>query len=328
MSHATTTGSVDLNLALIVGAQRSGTTWLQMLCAAHAKIAGGEELHLFSRYLVSLVTAYYSDRQKYGNAGRSQGLPCLLTTEEFDAAVKQFAVTCLSKLLRCKSGAQLAIEKTPDHVLHLNYIRHLFPKTKVIHVIRDPRDVVVSQLAAAASWGDEWAPKTPAAAAEIWVEWVSAGRKHAWGNYTEVRYETLLGDGPRELSRVYDFLGHPLPPEEVQRIYEQFTMANIKSGKSPNVLVAQRQELPAPVAPKEAGSATPPSPSPSPSTPPQPRRASPTGFFRQGKAGGWRESLGAEDIRAIERITGPLMRELGYPTNTSPDAPSPPAAAG
>ena len=28
-----------LNLAMIVGAQRSGTTWLQLLCAAHPKIA-------------------------------------------------------------------------------------------------------------------------------------------------------------------------------------------------------------------------------------------------------------------------------------------------
>jgi len=31
--------SPELNLAMIVGAQRSGTTWLQLLCAAHPKIA-------------------------------------------------------------------------------------------------------------------------------------------------------------------------------------------------------------------------------------------------------------------------------------------------
>src|SRR5688500_1035446 len=44
-----------VNLALIVGAQRSGTTWLQMLCAAHPRIAGGEESHLFSHYLGNLA---------------------------------------------------------------------------------------------------------------------------------------------------------------------------------------------------------------------------------------------------------------------------------
>ncbi len=112
----------------IVGAQRSGTTWLQLLCAAHPKIAGGEELHLFSRYVGHVVAAYYNDKRAFADAGRAQGLPCLLSTAEFDAAVKQFATTVLSKLLSCKAGAALAIEKTPDHVLHLHYIRHLFPK--------------------------------------------------------------------------------------------------------------------------------------------------------------------------------------------------------
>ncbi len=305
----TPTPKPDLNFAMIVGAQRSGTTWLQLLCAAHPKVAGSEELHLFSRYLGHLIAAYYDDRREYAQAGRSQGLPTLLSTAEFDSAVKQFATTVLGKLLSSKPGAGIAIEKTPDHVLHLHYIRHLFPKVKVIHVIRDPRDVVVSQLAAAASWGEGWAPKTVAEAAERWVEWVSTGRKYGESDtYTEVRYETLINDGPRELNRVYDFLGYALPAAEAERIYEQFTMANIKSGKAPNVLVIYREQAaPAPasngddVAAKTAAGAAKPA-----------GRKPPEGFYRKGKAGGWRESLNEDDVRTIERIAGPLMRELGY----------------
>jgi len=319
----------DINVAMIVGAQRSGTTWLQLLCAAHPKIAGSEELHLFSRYIGHVVAAYYNDRRQYADAGRSQGLPTLLSRDEFDGIVKDFAAAVFSKLMRGKPGAELAIEKTPDHVLHLHYIMHLFPKLKAIHVIRDPRDVVVSQLAAAASWGEDWAPKNAAEAAERWVEWVNIGRKYAThANYMEVRYETLHRDGARELARVYDFLGYPLPAEQAAQIFEQFTMANIKSGKAPNVLVIQREGVPAPAAGPAPSTPNPAAatPAPAPAATPEKGKKPPEGFYRKGKAGGWRESLSAEDVATIERIAGPLMRELGY-AFASESAPAPPATA-
>jgi hypothetical protein len=314
----------DLNLAMIVGAQRSGTTWLQLLCAAHPKIAGSEELHLFSRYLGHVINAYYCDRRDYADAGRAQGVPCILSTEEFDAALKDFATTVFRKMIQCKPGSELAIEKTPDHILHLHYVRHLFPKLKVIHVIRDPRDVVVSQLAAAASWGTDWAAKTVAEAAERWVEWVSTGRKFAGADgYTEVRYETLLADGPRELARVYDFLGYPLPMEEVTRIYEQFTMSKIKASGCPDVLVLinRKQAAAAPAEHPYKAMAT----GPGGAIPTG--RYAPSGFFRKGTAGGWRESLSDDDVQTIERIAGPLMQELGYALAHEPAADAPPVVA-
>jgi len=312
----------DIDLAMIVGAQRSGTTWLQLLCAAHPKIAGGEELHLFGRYVGHLVAAYYNDQREFAGKGRGQGLPSLLTTTEFDNAVKCFTTTVFSQLVRGKPGSELAIEKTPDHVLHLHYIRHLYPNVKVIHVIRDPRDVVVSQLAAAASWGDGWAAKTVAEAAERWVEWVTKGREFGktapW--YTEVRYETLLNDGPRELARVYAFLGYPLPAEQVEKIYSDFAITRMKANTAPRVLVKTRDGQSASVAP------------PAPAAPAGASRESttsaPPGFFRKGKAGGWRESMSEDDIRTVERIAGPLMRELGYaPAEVAPAPEAAPESA-
>lgn len=305
---------------MIVGAQRSGTTWLQLMCAAHPKIAGGEELHLFSRYLGNLISAFYRDRGGSAVAGRSQGLPTLLTPRDFDGLLKQFATGVFCKLLVGKTGSELAIEKTPDHVLHLHYIRHLFPEVKVIHMIRDPRDVVVSQLAAGASWGADWFPKTAEEAAQRWVEWVSAGRKYAGSdNYIEVRYETLLSDGPRELARVYDFLGYPLPSEQVERMYVQFTIQNIKAGKMPRVLVRPGQQpakdanaLPLPSSAPNVGAINAANAPASANNAPRPSMKPLETFFRKGKAGGWRESLTEEQVASVERIAGPLMRELGY----------------
>ena len=304
----------DLDLAMIVGAQRSGTTWLQLLCAAHPKIAGSEELHLFGRYVGHIVASFYKDLSAFVGTGRGQGLPSVLTPAEFDATVKQFTTAVLSRVIRGKPGAELVIEKTPDHVLHLPYVRRLYPDVKVIHVIRDPRDVVESQLAAAATWGDDWAPKNPAEAARRWVEWVSKGR--AYGRtaprYTEVRYETLLSDGPRELARVYAFLGHPLPAEQVARIYDGFTLSNIKSNAAPRVLVKTRDGRSACLAP-----ATSPTPGTTAGTTAGRGTGAPPGFFRKGQAGGWRESMSEQDVRTIEEIAGPLMKELEYPLATT-----------
>ncbi|MGB7161363.1 MAG: sulfotransferase [Tepidisphaeraceae bacterium] len=300
---------------MIVGAQRSGTTWLQFLCAAHPKIAGSEELHLFSRYLGHVIGSYWTDLREYANADRPQGLPCVLSQEEFDDALRRFATTVFARILHCKPGATLAIEKTPDHVLHLHYIRHLFPNVKVIHVIRDPRDVVVSQLAAAASWGEAWAPHGVADAAQRWVEWVGKGRQCAGSDlYTEVRYETLLSDGPRELARVYDFLGLPLEMEEVDRIYAQFSLAALKAAAAPSVLI-KRPNATSPMADGDAGSAG--------IDHHAPREA----FYRKGQAGAWRESLSEEDVRTVERIAGPLMDELGYAHESTDPASTPAVTA-
>jgi len=86
-------------------------------------------------------------------------------------------------------------------------------------------------------------------------------------------------------------------------------------------------EKPAPApAPKTAAPAPAATPAPAPAATPEKGKKPPEGFYRKGKAGGWRESLSAEDVATIERIAGPLMRELGY-AFASESAPAPPATA-
>ena len=47
------------------------------------------------------------------------------------------------------------LEKTPDHVYKLNMIRHEFPSSKVIHLIRHPDPTVNSYCKAAKLWGGD-----------------------------------------------------------------------------------------------------------------------------------------------------------------------------
>lgn len=284
-------------LAFIVGAQRSGTTWLQLLCAAHPRIAGGEESHLFSHYLGNLSNQYYLDRQPRENLPRPQGLPCFVTFDEWKDLLRDFSLRVLEKLLQAKPQAQLVIEKTPDHGRQLHLIRQLFPHAKVVHVIRDARDVVVSQMEASrARWGETWAASDAEAAAKRWVDWVSQIRRHRHPPelYLEIRYEELLDEGPRTLKRVYDFLGQPLTLGDVKTIYRQFTIDACRDDKAPQVLLRLGEMANQPVKPTAAG------------------------FFRAGQAGGWKTALSDEERETVESIAGELLRELGYETTPLP----------
>jgi hypothetical protein len=47
------------------------------------------------------------------------------------------------------------------------------------------------------------------------------------------------------------------------------------------------------------------------------RLAFPEGFFREGRAGGWRESWGPAQRAVFDRVAGDLLLELGYEPDRS-----------
>src|SRR5262249_37866568 len=156
---------------------------------------------------------------------RTIGLGCYLTEGQFLEALRQLARTAFTALEAAKPGARVLVEKTPDHALHLPLIRRLYPDAAVIHVLRDGRDVVASLLAAyRQGWGRPWAPATAEAAAGKWVAWVREVRHRGevFARFREVRYEDLLRAGPETLAALYDFLGLPLPPGQVQAVCRRF----------------------------------------------------------------------------------------------------------
>jgi hypothetical protein len=121
--------------------------------------------------------------------------------------------------LRAKAYAG---EKTPAYVHHLPLLQTLFPSAKIVHVIRDGRDVTLALL--------DWADRPPAgyargparfplwrtsrvAAAALWWNWqVEHARRDRAAldtNYTEIHYETLIADPKKTLRELTSFLDLP-----------------------------------------------------------------------------------------------------------------------
>src|SRR5258707_1139069 len=73
---------LDRSPVFIVGAQRSGTSWVQRMLCAHPHIVGGQESHLFSGYLAPLWQRWNTERDLRDGGSRTIGLACYLTEDE------------------------------------------------------------------------------------------------------------------------------------------------------------------------------------------------------------------------------------------------------
>jgi Sulfotransferase family len=156
---------VDIPPVFIVGYKRSGTTLLRLMLSAHPRIS------------ISPEGAYiYRLRSKLGSYGDlsdprhlkalHQDLVPLLETERFLSVpsfdqlldwVEQFGLDLRSIITfygtwqaRIEGKERLAWwgDNAPYHVHHIPFFNHLFPASKVIFMIRDPRDAYASSKAA------------------------------------------------------------------------------------------------------------------------------------------------------------------------------------
>ena len=100
-------------------------------------------------------------------------------------------------------------DKTPVYMGEVPLLASLFPHARFVHLVRDPRDCVLSSESA---WGN-----SPLRTAHEWADRIrrcrAAGGALGPGRYLELRYEDLTDDVRAQLGRLYDFLGVPTPPD-------------------------------------------------------------------------------------------------------------------
>ena len=267
-------------LAFLVGAPRSGTTWLQLLISRSPSVATGQETDLFNKFLRAMADEW----NRYRKTGKPAGLTEVLSEEELQTLLRGASEFVFAKIAQGKPGATVVLEKTPNHVQHWREILELWPGAHFIHIVRDPRSVVASLRFASKNWGAaNWGGTSRVSAiCQRWISDVSNGRQigSATHNYQEVTYEDLVSDGPEVLLRLLNGLGVRSGLEECRRYVQECSIDNLKTGKLDN-------------APFDMG-----------------RRGKYR--FRIGTTDSWRDELSKREIAIVERLAGPLMTELGF----------------
>jgi hypothetical protein len=216
-------------LVFLVGAPRSGTTWLQLLLSRSPLVVTAQETDLFNIYLRPMVVEW----NRYRETGVPKILSEVLSDEDFRTLLRSVSAFVFAKIAQAKPSATVVLEKTPNHVNCWREMLDLWPDAHFIHIIRDPRAVVASLRFASKTWGPAWGSSRISTIAERWIRDVSDGRQigSATHNYQEITYQELISDGSEALMQILSRLGVRSTPDECQRYIDECNIENLKAGK-------------------------------------------------------------------------------------------------
>ena len=282
------------NLLFVVGSPRSGTTWVQRLLACHPLVRTGQESDLFDQYIGPQLRAWERDLDTATSGRNGLGLGCYHETDAFMSIIKEYALRLMEPMLADLPPGGLFLEKTPSHALYLKEIMRLFPRARVLHVLRDGRDVAASLLAASRGWGRNWAPRSAPRAGTRGPTHVQAARRDATAvtpdRFMEVRYEELLRHPQQALAAVSrNFLGLDWDDASLEQ-----ALADTAPGKQGGAAgIAMGGEFA-----KRDGID---------------RVVEPEGFVRKARSGTWREELRLPQRLMLWLAIRSTMRAAGYP---------------
>lgn len=286
-------GDIDFVPVFVIGSPRSGTTWVQHMLGSHELICAPQETGLFESYLGPWRATWAAQLAEATRPDvRRRGLPSVLTTEAFSALLRRTAVDIYGRALQVKPSARILLDKEPSNTYQTEVIAAVFPEARLIHVLRDGRDVASSLLAARSGWGRDWAPTTVARAAETWRDHVARARAARCLGlpYLEVRYEDLLERPVDSLVEVLSFLDIAIDGAAARAITQEFSFDRMRQGDGSSASgIAWTGEL------SRRGP-----------------MSEPEGFYRRGANGAWRDEWSLVDQGQFDRVAGQLLVELGY----------------
>jgi tetratricopeptide (TPR) repeat protein len=179
----------DRPLLFVCGMYRSGSTMLEQMLAAHPAVASGGELGWFNARL----------------ARDDQHWPERVTPETLRAAGRGY----LDHLESRFPGAVRVCDKRPDNFLYLGLLKALFPRLRVLHTVRDARDVCLSIYFQ--QFGDELRYAADLGDIAHYLRGYRGLMQHWRGlmqeSILDVDYGRLVASPERELRDVCGFLG-------------------------------------------------------------------------------------------------------------------------
>jgi hypothetical protein len=275
----------------IVGCARSGTTLLARIADAHPELAITPETswiaHWFEDrigltregFVTPELPEYLRANPAFVKLGISNKEIEQLLSRDGPISYASF-ISALFDLYGEKRGKRCVGDKTPRFVRFLPTLHGLWPDAKVVHLIRDGRDVCLSALewrrgiVRFSTWDDD-----PVATIALWWEWhLRLGREAAASldpdTYMELHYESLVADPRSECEKLCAFLRLPYD-EAMLRFHEGRMRA-------------------------------------------RPHRTAKTGWLPV-TAGlrKWTTEMSPDEVDRFEAVAGDLLGELGYPRASS-----------
>lgn len=268
----------------IVGCPRSGTSYLYHLLLS----AGGFAQYRTQMNVFDVLEPIYGDLGAPRNKARMMNR--WLQSKAFTASGLEAEEIRDKVLSDCRStgdflrivmeevarqqGVDRWIDSTPTNIPHLLRIKKDFPDARIVHIIRDGRDVALSLDKRGWSRPLPWDRDKGLLAAGLYWEWiVRKGRELGvalQSDYFEVRYEELVHQPAQTLERLAVFLAHDLD-------YHRIQQTSIGSVKNPLTSFKEEWER---------------------------------GQFKP--VGRWKDRFPPDQLTLFENLVGNYLQELGY----------------
>jgi hypothetical protein len=276
-------GVVAENIVWIFGTGRSGSTWL-------GSMMGG--LDGCAMWNEPLVGNLFGNFHYFRVGGRKTGRQYILGEsykETWLGPMRDLVLGGAAARFPEVVGGGYLIIKEPNGSIGAPLLMQALPESRMIFLIRDPRDVVASSMDARSegSWLSERREAQRRTSkpdrnpnvyvrvrANSYVQQIEkAGQAYSahGGRKVMVRYEDLRADTLKTMKRIYSALEIPVEEAELARAVERNSWENI-----PEVEKGEGKKR------------------------------------RKAKPGGWREDLTARQVEIVEDITAPLLNEY-YP---------------
>lgn len=278
-----------MRLFFVMGAPKSGTTWLQNIMNAHPQVSCFGEGHFvdqvamplqtvlqnYNRQLAMVSALVYSDKPHYAP----------LLGDDIVGLIRTMIVA-LMRRAGPKPQALWWGDKTPAYSNQLELLNRLFPASRFIDVVRDPRDTAVSVLYHGLRSGVitdverdiQGRRDLIAHATGRWLAHVMLMDRAAerWGErLLQVRYRDLVDEPRPELRRLFTHLeGVAVTEDILSHVLKLSSFTAMSGGRTPG-------------------------------------QADDTSFFRSGTNGRYVEELRPEELVFIEDRLGKAMQRLG-----------------
>jgi hypothetical protein len=272
------------NIVWIFGNPKTGSTWLAFMMEelkAHAIWREPYVGELFGRLYYNWVGERHFESKHFILGGPPK--------KSWLNSVRSFVLSEASARFPGVANGGYLIIKEPNGSVGAPLLMEALPESRMIFLIRDPRDVAASAIDAAKKGSYMYERRKDGRRTAMFemqaddlVESMAARYLQNVGNVREayeaheghkvfVRYEDLRSNTLETMKHLYSTLGIAVDEGELAQAVEKHSWEN--------VLEEQKGE---------------------------------GKFYRKATPGGWREDLTPEQAETVERITAPLLKEL-YP---------------
>jgi Sulfotransferase family len=269
------------NIVWVFGAGRTGSTWLSAMM---------EEIEGHTVWFEPRVGEIFNP-ERFARYGGKHFILGAAYKKTWLGSIRAFVLDGANARFPEVTGSGYLVIKEPGGSVGAPLLMEALPESRMILLVRDPRDVVASWLDAVKKGGwqseqrnedgrkrDSLADRNPNAFvrrnAETYLRNVGNAKRaydEHQGHKVLVRYEDLRADTSGTMRRIYARLGIAVDERELARAVEKHSWEEIPEEQ------------------KGEGK-----------------------FYRKATPGGWREDLTPRQAQTVEQITAPLLKAF-YP---------------